>query len=357
MTRALIIITKFACNQPWNTRSSLSCERPMPSFGGAMLGALLTAGACTALLLHVLLTSRLATHVIDRPNARSMHTTPTPRLGGLALIMGFGLSTLIFGVAVPTPLCLACALLVVVSFIDDVRGLAVFVRLPMHGVIGTLATLGVAPSWPVPGLILAAVALTWAINLYNFMDGLDGLAGGQAVFGFAAYALAAAFVGHLPIALACSALVGGALGFLIFNVHPARIFMGDAGSTSLGLLAGALGLWGVTHAVWPIWFPIVAFLPFILDASLTLLLRVLRGERFWHAHRQHAYQRLSLMGLGVPRTTRTYYIAMGLCAAAALLSLNNPAPGVIALVIASAGYALIQRRWHRTTLQSGAKAC
>jgi UDP-N-acetylmuramyl pentapeptide phosphotransferase/UDP-N-acetylglucosamine-1-phosphate transferase len=110
--------------------------------------------------------------------------------------------------------------------------------------------------------------------------------------------------------MACAAVAGAAAGFLLFNFHPARIFLGDAGSIPLGFLAGALGYWGWRDDVWPIWFPAVVFSPFIGDASITLLKRMVRGEKFWRAHREHYYQRMVQSGLGHAFTARIWYLFM-----------------------------------------------
>lgn len=159
---------------------------------------------------------------------------------------------------------------------------------------------------------IVAVGLAWLINLYNFMDGADGLAGGMTVFGFGSYAFAALAGPHPSVGLgwACAAIAGAAAGFLLLNFHPAKLFLGDAGSISLGLLAGAFGYWGWRHAVWPLWFPLVVFAPFIADASVTLLRRLLRREKFWEAHREHYYQRMVRLGVGHARTALCWYATM-----------------------------------------------
>jgi len=158
----------------------------------------------------------------------------------------------------------------------------------------------------------------WMTNLYNFMDGSDGLAGTMALVGFGAYAAAAALAGHGPLALVSLAVASASAGFLAFNFPPARVFMGDAGSIPLGFLAGALGVLGVVAGAWPAAFPAVAFSPFIVDATATLLRRLVRGERVWQAHRSHYYQRLVLSGWN-PR--RLVLAAGGLMLAAAASAL------------------------------------
>ena len=125
--------------------------------------------------------------------------------------------------------------------------------------------------------------------------------------------------------------------FLIYNFHPARIFLGDVGSIPLGFLAAALGVVGWRDDVWPPWFPILVFAPFIGDATVTLLKRLLRGDRIWQAHREHYYQRMVRMGLGHRCTAWLAYVAMMVCAAAALYGRTQPpAVQAIAFVAASA---------------------
>jgi len=123
---------------------------------------------------------------------------------------------------------------------------------------GAFVLLALPPQgWLVVALF--AVAVGWMANLYNFMDGADGMAGGMALIGFSVYALAAAVGGAPAFALVNLCVAAAALGFLVFNFPPARVFMGDAGSIPLGFLAGALGLQGWAQDLWPLWFPLVVF--------------------------------------------------------------------------------------------------
>jgi UDP-N-acetylmuramyl pentapeptide phosphotransferase/UDP-N-acetylglucosamine-1-phosphate transferase len=185
------------------------------------------------------------------------------------------------------------------------------------------------------------------------MDGADGLAGGMAVFGFGAYAVAAGATGAYALALLDAVIAAAALAFLYFNFPPARIFMGDVGSVVLGFLAGALGLAGAWQRVWPAWFPLLVFSPFIVDASATLLRRALSGERVWAAHRSHYYQRMVRMGLGHLGMLRLWYLLMCGVAVSALL-LVDAGFEVQALAITMWGFAYvflavrIDRAWRRS---------
>lgn len=309
--------------------------------------ALAVSACCAAAVLWLLLRTgwawRLAT---DEPNHRSLHTTVTPRVGGWGIVVGTLCALAATGVA---PLWIwPAAGLVVVSFADDRHGLSTGLRFAIHCLAAGALVATCDVSWM---LALPVVLLTvWMTNLYNFMDGSDGLAGGMALFGFGACALAAVWAAQPELAATAAALAGGAAGFLLFNLHPARVFMGDAGSIPLGFLAAALGIAGVLGDAWPVWFVPMVFAPFIADASVTLARRMLRGERFWQAHREHFYQRLVRSGFGHARTAWLAYALMAVCAASALVA--RTAGGAVAsavlslpaLLLLTAGF-WIDRRW------------
>jgi UDP-N-acetylmuramyl pentapeptide phosphotransferase/UDP-N-acetylglucosamine-1-phosphate transferase len=320
---------------------------------GTALAALVAACACALILLVLLKTGlawRLAT---DIPNDRSLHVRPTPRVGGWGIVPVSVVGILL---AAPSLWCaaVAAAFLAAVSQIDDRRGLPARVRFAAH-LIAVLGFVVLYPA-PVPWLMLAALSflMIWLVNLYNFMDGADGLAGGMALFGFGGYVVAALTTAHpLPeLALACALVAGVALGFLLFNFHPARIFLGDAGSISLGFLAGAFGYWGWLRGAWPVWFPAMVFAPFITDASITLARRLLRGERFWQPHREHYYQRMVRSGMGHARTASTWYVVMaaGIMLAICLLG-RSPAVqwcvGAAWVVVLCLMGVAVDLRWRR----------
>jgi UDP-N-acetylmuramyl pentapeptide phosphotransferase/UDP-N-acetylglucosamine-1-phosphate transferase len=298
-----------------------------------------------------LLVSRFGRMVLDQPNERSLHERPVPRTGGLALLAG-ALTSVTFGAgALWLPLGLALAL-AGVSFIDDLRSLPTLVRLAAH--LAASAFLVWYVMSPMHPLELAALALgvAWITNLYNFMDGSDGLAGGMALIGFGGYALAALAVAHAPLLVLNVALAAAAAAFLVLNFPPARIFLGDVGSVPLGFLAASLGVLGWRDDAWPLWFPLLVFAPFIADASVTLLRRVFRGERVWRAHRDHYYQRLVRMGAGHRGTALKAYALMLACAGLALYA-RDQAPAVQAAALLAAGLLLaavavwIDVRWAR----------
>lgn len=314
--------------------------------------ALVCCVLCAAILAFLLksgLAWRLAT---DVPNERSLHVRPTPRVGGWATI-----PVAVFAIVLLAPsmwlIALGAAFLAAVSQIDDRRGLSARVRFAAH-FIAVLALVVIYPA-AVPWWCSAALVflMLWLVNLYNFMDGADGLAGGMTLFGFGGYAVAALAGPHAPTGLgwACTAVAGAAAGFLLYNFHPARIFFGDAGSIPTGFLASALGYWGWRGGAWPVWFPALVFAPFIGDASVTLIHRLLRGEKFWQAHREHYYQRMVRLGIGHASTACAWYVVMLAGVMLALWALDrSPALqwGAVAgwaVVLVLMG-AVIDKRWH-----------
>jgi len=258
--------------------------------------------------------------ILDHPNERSLHQQPVPRMGGIGVAAGIAASVPFASQVEWWPFWLGACFLLGISFLDDIIGLPIIGRLLVHFVAAGGAAAGLLLNHTGIGwVLLAIVAIVWMTNLYNFMDGMDGLAGGMALFGFGFYALAGVLSGHLPFAVTNAAIAAAAGAFLLFNFHPARIFMGDAGSTLLGFLAACLGLVGWQLEIWTLWFPGLVFSPFIVDATVTLARRLLRGEKIWRPHREHYYQRLVLSGWGHRRTVLAEYGVMALCGGLALL--------------------------------------
>lgn len=288
-------------------------------------------------------------HVLpmDHPNARSLHASPTPRIGGLGIMAGIAAAGVWLADPALLPVMFGAFALAVVSLIDDVRGLPVGVRFLAHFVAaaGCLYALGLTTG----ALLACTLVVVWMTNLYNFMDGANGLAGGMATIGFGALALAASLAQAWGLATFCAAIAAAALAFLRFNFPSPRLFMGDAGSIPLGFLAATLGIWGVLHGVWPWAFPLLVFSPFIVDASVTLARRALLGEKVWRAHRSHYYQRVVLLGVPHKRLAIAAWglmLAMGGMAFAVRVW---PHYAVALLILSAFFYALIflaiDRRW------------
>jgi UDP-N-acetylmuramyl pentapeptide phosphotransferase/UDP-N-acetylglucosamine-1-phosphate transferase len=267
----------------------------------------------------------------DIPNARSLHAWAIPRAGGYAIWLGFLPAALAF--APPFPAAVVGWLppfvaLAVVSGWDDARQVGVATRLSVHAAAAIWAAailvLGDGIGMPYAALAIALIALViaWSSNLYNFMDGTDGLAGTMGAIGFAAYGMAAltgAYEAGVRSAPAFLALAAAILPFLAVNRPRATMFLGDVGAVPLGYLAATFGVGGVLRDWWPPWFPALVFLPFIADATLTLARRIARRERLWEGHRSHYYQRLALLGAGHRGTLAVYASLMGATSLAAVL--------------------------------------
>ena len=292
---------------------------------------------------------------LDHPNERSLHAVPTPRTGGLAilgsLMLGFVGFQLFFAASAedqPSRWIIGAALLVgAVSFRDDRMGLPPGLRFAVHSaaavavVVGTgltvpqiafplLGTWALGPLGPP----LAVLFLMWMTNLYNFMDGMDGFAGGMTVVGFGFLAYMALRGGQPGLAALAWLIIAAAGGFLVYNVPPARIFMGDVGSAPLGFLAGALSLKGVQEQAFDFWVPVLIFSPFLVDATMTLLQRSLRGEKVWQAHREHYYQRLVLSGWSHRKTVVIEYLLMLASGSSSLVYSHASERGQLAILAA-----------------------
>ncbi|WP_133512155.1 MraY family glycosyltransferase [Candidatus Thiosymbion oneisti] len=277
----------------------------------------------------------LFSRMVDLPNERSLHAGVLPRTGGIAVCTALAVAYVLALAAFPLPspwAWIGGALLLVggISLLDDYGGVRARYRLTAHLGAGILLLVG-GIAWSgieLPGIyrelsntlswFLTLGYLVWMVNLYNFMDGMDGFAGGMAVFGFGALGVLG-WQGEDPgFALANGVVVAAAAGFLFYNFPPARIFLGDLGSAVLGLLAATLSLVGTRRGLFPLWVAWLAFSPFIVDASWTLLRRLVRGEHVWKAHRSHHYQRLVLTGWSHRRTVLWSYLLMAACAATAV---------------------------------------
>jgi UDP-GlcNAc:undecaprenyl-phosphate GlcNAc-1-phosphate transferase len=296
-----------------------------PGIAAAMGIAFMVSGLTIAVLLRA-----RAGLPQDVPNQRSLHAAPLPRGGGIAIWAGW-LPVVLWvspGAGIPpSQWLIPFLLLALVSLRDDVRALGVGVRLLVHALAALWFAIAVA--WPhaAPGLSFATVALVlgagaiaaWSLNLYNFMDGNDGLAAVMAMLGFSAYGFGAV-IADIP-AGAFFSLAAATLPFLAVNFPPSRMIMGDVGAVPLGFLAAAFGVALVVAGNWPPWFPALVFLPFIADATTTLARRAWRRERIWEAHRSHYYQRLHRLGAGHRGTLVIYacwMVGTGLTALACL---------------------------------------
>ncbi len=277
----------------------------------------------TYLLLYWAISRLRAKLPLDTPNERSLHSTPVPRIGGIGVLAGFAVSLITIGLHLSAVLVACTLLLACVSFSDDWFGVPVIWRLVTHlCAAGFVASDLLYADYGAFITLVTVLAIVWITNLYNFMDGSDGLAGGMAMFGFSFYAIAAWAAGSTAFGLVNASIAAAAAAFLVFNFHPARIFLGDVGSVPLGFLAATIGVVGYLQRDWTWWFPLLVFSPFIVDASVTLARRLASGARVWEAHRDHYYQRLVQMQLGHRGTALAEYLLMLACGAAALWAMT-----------------------------------
>jgi UDP-N-acetylmuramyl pentapeptide phosphotransferase/UDP-N-acetylglucosamine-1-phosphate transferase len=270
-----------------------------------LLFALLLLLACACVVwigVRMLLPRLVAWHMLDHPNVRSSHINPTPRGGGLsivaALTLPVGVAGYFLGGLLSASALLAGFLgLALVSWRDDHKSLPIALRLGAQ-----VAGVGLAlTAFPTPGLIfqgvlpawldpwIAGLLWVWFINLYNFMDGVDGITASETAL-ISLGVLLVASIAELPAELQwlAAAVAGAACGFLFWNWSPAKVFLGDVGSIPLGYIVGFLLLMVAAEG-----YPFAALLLplyYLFDATWTLLARIRRGARFWEAHREHAYQ-------------------------------------------------------------------
>lgn len=289
------------------------------------------ASAVATLLLLVWMLRAQDRWPLDFPNERSLHVRPVPRSGGIAMMAG-----ILSGFAIlqtPLVVVLPAAVLVALSHFDDLRGLPIAVRFGAQVVAAAGFAFWALPTVALPFLVPIVIGILWLTNLYNFMDGSDGLAGGMTVIGFAFLGAGAWISGDDALLIECCIVAAAGAAFLPFNFPPARLFMGDAGSVPLGFLAAALSLSGWRDGDWPLWFPVAVFAPFIFDATVTLLKRAAALERIWEAHNSHYYQRLVRMGWSHRRTALAEYALMLACGVTALWALRQPLYSQLAAVL------------------------
>ncbi|HHO48449.1 MAG TPA: glycosyltransferase family 4 protein [Desulfobacteraceae bacterium] len=297
--------------------------------------------------------------LVDVPNRRSSHDLPTPRGGGLALVLVFylggGYLALTGGTTVPHLLGLGiCGLgIVAAGLADDLFRLSPAKRIILHfactagavyfflPVEKVFTSGGIVPLFVVR--VLLVVGIVWLLNLYNFMDGIDGIAGGEAVSATLGAGLILLLRGetadHLPLLLV---LTAASLGFLVWNLPPARIFMGDAGSGFLGFCFGILAILTASATGLNLWSWIILLGTFIADATVTLFVRLMRGEKIYQAHRSHAYQILARRTGSHGRVTFGYMGANWLFLfPLALLAAFHPGYGLVLVIFSYAPLVLL----------------
>jgi Fuc2NAc and GlcNAc transferase len=277
-------------------------------------------------LFAVLLTSMvrklaMQTQMLAIPSHRSSHSLPTPVGGGVAIVLTYVVMLAIVSLAYEPGFAAISALaaglpVALAGLVDDRAQLSARIRLAIQF---SCALFAIWLAGSIPPLqigfyhaggflfvwVFLPVALVWMTNLYNFMDGIDGLAGMEAAFvGLAAAAMLFGN-GDIPLALLCLGLFSGATGFLVWNWPPAKIFMGDVGSGFIGLTLAIIALLSHVHGSMSLWSWLLLLACFIVDASVTLLRRAIAGKPVYVAHRHHAYQHASRQSGGHQKVTVT----------------------------------------------------
>lgn len=303
-----------------------------------LIAAIALSFACVAIGIRPLRRFLIHRAILDLPNFRSSHTEPTPKGAGLVLVptvlvMWVSASFLGLGgvpIEIVAPVGIASIVLLFSSWLDDLHDLHVGIRLLIHASAAGVGLL----SLPVDSLVfqgllppfadrLATVVLwMWFINLFNFMDGIDGISGVETVLicgGLIAISTLLPAVSELTVSAAV--LLGATCGFLMWNWHPARIFLGDAGSAPLGFMLGWLLFSLAAHGAWMAALILPAY--YLADSGITLAKRVLRKERFWQAHKQHYYQQAVQRGMTHGRVSIVVFLSGLVLGGLSLLSLGD----------------------------------
>jgi Fuc2NAc and GlcNAc transferase len=296
---------------------------PLPQAVPGMSVLLLTAvitGAASTLLTGLVRAYAIRHELLDRPNDRSSHTTPTPHGGGVAVIltsviaMAVGVSANIVDGRQALTLGVGMVVLATIGWIDDTKGSLPGIRLAIQLAGGwwTLYMFGGLPAIRLgtttyqigyAGYVLGLLGVVWSINLYNFMDGIDGFAGSQAVIIFGTVSILSIARGNSSIGAIAAIFAAAVMGFLLWNWPPAKIFLGDVGSGAIGYLVCGLAIASENRQSVPLFVFAILGLVFIADSTSTLVRRFRRGSRTIEAHRDHAYQRLArLFGSHEPVT-------------------------------------------------------
>ena len=301
--------------------------------------AFLVAGALVPLLVRV----AIGRNLLDVPNLRSSHEVPTPRLGGVAIFVGTLVGAVLLRSEGMGPLLLAAALVWTVGLVDDLSGLhfgvkAAFQALAAAGLLLYYPPTLISSAPGALGIITFGVAVFWIVSLsnaFNFMDGIDGFTGGVALVNAIFLApLVGTMGGYFP------ALIGATAGFLIWNISPASIFVGDSGAYFLGFGLSAVALYApaLSGQQWtPIGFLacIVVFTPYLFDTGYTLVRRLKggAGKSIFLAHREHIYQRITPTTQMHRRTSNLYYALSIIAGFAALLIFRGDTPHIIAGIV------------------------
>ena len=275
-------------------------------------------------------------NMVDNANDRSMHQGAIPRGGGLVIVAALLSSTLFWTVCSDRPLFFVSLFLVLLgwaslSWMDDKYDLSALLRGTIQLVLSALSVF--LFGWVNSvlefelqefGPVISVIGIVWIANLNNFMDGMDGLAASQCIIANITLGLWFFFLGDVELASVCLVAIAATYGFLLWNWHPAKIFMGDVGSITLGAFYGCLIVIASDRHEVPVISSVLVFAVFIFDATYTLIKRAVNREKFWLAHRSHWYQRAGLASVPHNQVVLAAAGLMCLCSLFATISLLNP---------------------------------
>lgn len=303
-------------------------------------------------ILSWLLASRVRLYALDRlldiPNERSSHSSPTPRGGGLAIavtalggiIIGAMLGWIDWNLAIA--LSGGGAMIATVGWVDDHRSLPALTRFAVQFLsagwalfwVGGLPSLSVGSTslhLGVVGTVLGVIGVVWAINLYNFVDGIDGLAAGEAISTGVIGGMILVAMGQVGLAMVAFVIAAASAGFLPLNWAPAKLFMGDVGSGMLGYLFAVLAIASENASAVPLLIWVLLLGAFVFDATVTLCRRIAHGERWYHAHHSHAYQRMVQAGRSHAQVSSTILVINLALAVLAIVAWLRPTFFLIAI--------------------------
>jgi len=336
------------------------------------LYSIVLVGFISWVLTYVLRRYALKKSLMDIPNARSSHSAPTPRGGGVAIVVSFLVAVALAGAVVEDAVLPVFALIgsglaiALVGFLDDHGHIAARWRLLVHFVAAIWAVFWlnglppfdlfgttVNPGWL--GYAIAVFFLVWMLNLYNFMDGIDGIASVEAITVCLGAALIYFYLDQPTLIAAPVLLAAAVVGFLWWNFPPARIFMGDAGSGFLGIVIGILALEGGWASPKLLWVWLILLGVFLVDATYTLLRRLLRGDKVYEAHRSHAYQYASReMGAHRPVTVAVALINVCWLLPIAFAVALDKLTGASGLILAYAPLVILAIRFRAGAIERAA---
>lgn len=333
-----------------------------------LLLALLIIGVFSWWAVGVLIQYLRSISVVDTPNERSLHQGQIPRGGGLVIVTLLLLSLLTMAIATPRSITFLALFVLtlawaVLSWVDDRTDLSPRRRLLFQlgfaactvAAFGWVNTLQISSysyislSWF--GLICTFIGVLWLSNLYNFMDGMDGLAASQTIIAATTIAFWFWQAGDTALAICCMVLAAASYGFLLRNWHPAKVFMGDVGSITIGAFFATMLIYGQSRYQIPAISFVLLLAVFVFDSSVTILKRIWRREKFWLPHRSHYYQRAALLGFNQGAVTVASVVLMIVCAMIASVTvlyhdrIAIAALAVLMLLMAAAwGVALLEAR-------------